>query len=300
MTLDASLVLPTRDRAQLLAISLPRLLSQSLDSTRYEVIVVDDGSTDATPEVAQQLGGKRVQYVYKPSGGGVARCRNRALEVARGRVVIFMDDDAFVGPNFVSQHLALHRAESVIVAGGIVQVREIPEHVDEAPGWRAYHRHPMPGGNSSVRLADIQRAGGYDESFDTFGWQDQELAERLMSLGLRRRFAWRAPIYHYKPASYDMDMRQQLSRELERGRMGARFYRKHPRALVGITTKMWAPLGALDRLATRILSLDSLATSILRGEREHERFPEWKAALLRAHVEITAGQRELEAMSRAT
>jgi GT2 family glycosyltransferase len=214
--------------------------------------------------------------------------------------VIFLDDDAFLGPNFVSEHLALHHDDSAMVAGGIVQVRQIPDRVDESPGWRSYHRHPMPGGNSSVSLANIQRAGGYDESFDTFGWQDQELAERLLSLGLRRRFAWRAPIYHYKPASYDADMRQQLTRELERGRMGARFYRKHPRTLVGITTKMWPPLGALDRLATRMFSLDNLATSILRGEREHERFPEWKAALLRAHVEMAAGQHELDAMSRAT
>ena len=298
--LDASLVVPTRDRAQLLAISLPRMLSQSLESTRYEVIVVDDGSTDSTPAVVQQLGCKHLRYVHKPSGGGVARNRNRALEVARGRVVIFLDDDAFVGPSFVIEHLAIHRGESAIVAGGIVQVRQIPAHIDESPGWRAYHRHPMPGGNSSVCLAIIRQAGGYDESFDTFGWQDQELAERLMALGVRRRFAWHAPIYHYKPATYDVDMRLQLSRELERGRMGARFYSKHPRTLVGITTKMWPPLSKLDRLATRLFSLDSLATSILRGERKDERFPEWKAALLRAHVEIGAGRRELESMSRTT
>jgi hypothetical protein len=211
--------------------------------------------------------------------------------------VIFMDDDAFVGPNFVREHLALHRDPLALVAGGIVQVRQIPGPVDESPGWRAYHRHPMPGGNSSVRLENVERAGGYDESFDTFGWQDQELAERLLSLGLSKRFAWRAPIYHYKPASYDMDMRLQLTRELDRGRMGARFYRKHPRALVGITTKMWPPLGALERLATRMFSLDTLATAILRGEREDERMPEWKAALLRAHVEMTAGRRELAALS---
>ncbi|MGQ0639606.1 MAG: glycosyltransferase family 2 protein [Gemmatimonadaceae bacterium] len=297
--LDASLIVPTRDRAELLMLSLSRMLRQSLDATRYEVIVVDDGSTDATPAAVGQLACRNLRYVYKRSGGGVARGRNRALEVARGRVVIFLDDDTFVGPNFVSAHVALHRNDALaLVAGGIVQVRQIPERVDESPGWRAYHRHPMPGGNSSVSLANIRRAGCYDESFDTFGWQDQELAQRLLSLGLRRRFAWRAPIYHYKPASYDMDMRQQLSRELERGRMGARFYRKHPRALVGITTKLWPPLGAVDRLATRMFSLETLASSILRGEHDQERFPEWKAALLRAHVEISAGQRELEVLSR--
>jgi GT2 family glycosyltransferase len=298
--LDATLIVPTQNRAELLAISLPRMLSQSLETTRYEVVVVDDESTDSTPAVATQLACDHLRYLRVARGGGVARLRNRGLDVARGEVVIFLDDDAFVGPHFVREHLALHRDAPAMVAGGIVQVRRIPDHVEESPGWRAYHRHPMPGGNSSVRVADIRRAGGYDESFDTFGWQDQELAERLFSLGLRRRFAWRAPIYHYKPASYDMDMRLQLSRELDRGRMGARFYRKHPRALIGITTKLWPPLGTLDRLATRMFSLDDLATAILRGERAHDPIPEWKAALLRAHVEMAAGQRELDALARST
>lgn len=298
--LDATLVVPTHNRAELLATSLPRMLNQSLDVTRYEVIVVDDESTDSTPAVVMQLACDHLRYLRVARAGAVARLRNRAVDIARGAVVIFLDDDAFVGPHFVREHLALHRDPPAMVAGGIVQVRSIPDHVVESPGWRAYHRHPMPGGNSSVRLADIRRAGGYDESFDTFGWQDQELAERLFSLGLRRRFAWRAPIYHYKPASYDMDMRLQLSRELDRGRMGARFYRKHPRALIGITTKLWPPLGALDRLATRMFSLDTLAAAILRGDCAHERVPEWKAALLRAHVEMAAGQRELETMARVT
>lgn len=297
--LDATLVVPTHNRAELLAISLPRMLGQSLEATRYEVIVVDDESTDSTPAVVRQLACDRLRYLRVARAAAVARLRNQAVDVARGEVVIFLDDDAFIGPHFVREHLALHGGSPVMVAGGIVQVRSIPEHVVESPGWRAYHRHPMPGGNSSVRLADIRRAGGYDESFDTFGWQDQELAERLFSLGLRRRFAWRAPIYHYKPASYDMDMRLQLTRELERGRMGARFYKKHRRPLVGITTKMWPPLGALDRLATRLFALDDLATAILRGERDQERFPEWKAALLRAHVEMAAGRRELEGVARA-
>src|SRR5687767_10265969 len=107
--LDASLVVPTRDRAELLMLSLPHMLRQTLEATRYEVIVVDDGSTDATPAVVEQLACKHLRYIHKPSGGGVARNRNRALEIARGRVAIFLDDDTFIGPNFVSAHIALHR-----------------------------------------------------------------------------------------------------------------------------------------------------------------------------------------------
>lgn len=293
----ASVIIPTRNRAALLELTLPGLLNQSMPPGSYEVIVADDGSTDSTPQLGDRLTSDVFHYLpLPPNGASIAR--NHALTIARGSIVVFLDDDAFVGPNFVATHLAAHRGGvRLVVAGGIVQVREVPRQIDESPGLRSYHRHPMPGGNASVALADVLSLGGFDESFRVYGWQDQELAERLLASGVRRRFVWGAPIYHYKAAGYDADLRAQLERELERGRMGARMYRKHRRMTVGITTKLWPPVRMLERAADRVFALGPQAAAILRGEATGADVPAWKAALLRAHVEIGAGRRELAAMA---
>ena len=300
MTLAASIVVPTRDRAAVIALTVPRLLAQE-GIGAYEVIVVDDGSTDDTGAALDRLASPRLVALRQPQAGASA-ARNRALAVARGEVVAFVDDDAFVEPDFLARHLRHHvRDERALVAGGIVEVRDppAPGWLASLPPWRGYHRHPMPGGNASVRLGHIQRAGGFDSEMCTYGWQDQELAERLLRLGLVRRFAWGAPIAHYKPARTVLDPRHELERELDRGRMGARFYAKHPRVLVGITTKMWAPIRLLDRVAARPLGLARDSAAILSGEPVMEEFRGARAALLRAHVEIRAGERELARISRA-
>jgi glycosyl transferase family 2 len=287
--LAASIIVPTYERAATLRHSLPLLLAQHIGPRPFEVIVTDDGSTDDTRRVVEAAG---ATYVCGPHAGAAA-ARNRGIARARGDVLVFVDDDAFVAPDFLARHLAIHdRDDRALVAGGIIEVRDMPAAFPALRPWHGYHRHPLCGGNSSVRRAHVVAAGGFDESFDSYGWQDQELAERLMRRGLRRRFAWGAPILHYKPAAVVRDARHELLRELDRGRMGARFYGKHPRTLVGITTKMWPPIVALERAIAAPLGIAGQARRILDGEETLRPFEGLRAALLRAHVEITAGVRE--------
>lgn len=296
----ASIIVPTRNRASILALTLPYMLKQQVPAGDYEVLVVDDGSTDNTPSVVDQVGDSRVIY-RRVEQGGASAARNRALDVARGDIVVFLDDDAFVAGDFLVRHVAAHEeAPNRLVAGGITETRAVPSSLELARMHQriGYHRHPMPGGNASVRRLHLLAAGGFDEHFDSYGWQDQELAERLLRMGLVRRFAWGAAILHYKPANVVLDPKHELERELERGRMGARFYAKHPRTLVGITTKLWPPLRAIDRLLSNLLGLERTARRILAGEPAMGEFRGPYAALLRAHVEISAGRRELSRVRR--
>jgi GT2 family glycosyltransferase len=292
--LDVSVIIPTYDRAALLASTLPRLLAQELSGQTLEVLVVDDGSpTDDTARLVQALDSPLLRLLRRTRGGSSA-ARNQAIAEARGRILLFVDDDAFVGPHFVGRHLALHAlAAPRVVAGGIIQVRAIPATIDESPGLRAYHRHPMPGGNASAPAGAVRAAGGYDPWFSAYGWQDQELGERLLQAGLRRAFAWGAPIYHYKPPAYDLDLRTQLARERDRGRMGARFYHKHPRTTVGMATKMGPAVQALIRMADRTFRIAALQARVESGDVDGHRVAPWRAALLRARVESQAGAREL-------
>jgi GT2 family glycosyltransferase len=125
-----------------------------------------------------------------------------------------------------------------------------------------------------------------------YGWEDVEFATRLARLGLRRRFVWDAPIFHFKPAD-PRRLAEDLARERERGTMGARFYRKHRTMRVGLATKMWWPLRALDAGLARVAPLDRLSARVQARPELAARLPGAVRVLLRHHAEISAGRQEL-------
>jgi glycosyltransferase involved in cell wall biosynthesis len=293
VTLAASVVLPTFDRAGLLARTLPHLLRQSLPREGFEVVLVDDGSTDDTPAVAAAAACPALRY-ERVAHGGRAAARNHALRVARGEVLVFVDDDAFVPPGFVAAHLAAHEgARRRMATGPIVTVTAAPRDLGAPPPWRGYHRNPFPTGNASVRREHALGAGGFDDSMHLYGWEDVEFATRLARLGLRRRFVRGAPIFHFKPGAARDRLAEDLARERERGTMGARFYRKHRTVGVGLATKMWWPFRALDAGLARMTGLDRLAARVHAEPALGARLPGALHVLLRHHAEISAGRREL-------
>jgi GT2 family glycosyltransferase len=295
--MELSIVIPTHARASLLREVLRRLRAQDLATSRFEVLVVDDGTPDdSVPLMIDELQWPAVRLI-RQARAGAGRARNAAIAVARGRVLLFLDDDAFVGPHFAARHLAMHaRHPGSLVAGGIVQVRAIPGAIADGSRWQGYHRHPMPGGNSSVAADAVRRAGGFDPWFDVYGWQDQELAERLSGMGLVRRFVPGAPIHHYKPPSYDTDWPALLRRERERGRMGARFYHRHRQWMVGVTTKSWPPLTRAVAALARGSGVAAMVEPGLAGTLTPP--PQgWRAALLRMTVECAAAAAERKRLS---
>jgi glycosyltransferase involved in cell wall biosynthesis len=88
---DVSVVIPTRDRSRLLVLALRSALRQR--EVDLEVVVVDDGSGDDTPEVVAGLRDARVHLVRHPGPHGVSAARNSGIAAARGRWIAFLDDD---------------------------------------------------------------------------------------------------------------------------------------------------------------------------------------------------------------
>ena len=86
-----TVVLPTRNRAGMLPAALKSLLWQTCAD--FECVVIDDGSTDSTPEVFKKFAGDPRFSWHRREGGGLAAARNFALTVARGKFVTFLDDD---------------------------------------------------------------------------------------------------------------------------------------------------------------------------------------------------------------
>jgi glycosyltransferase involved in cell wall biosynthesis len=293
VTPAVSVIVPTFNRAEVLTRTLPCLLEQDLGDDRYEVVLVDDGSTDGTRDVASASACPALRY-HRFDHVGRAAVRNHALRVARGAVLVFVDDDAFVPPGFLAAHLAGHAGrDDRIVTGPIVMVPDRPERLRVTPPWRGFHRNPFPTVNVSVLREHVLAAGGFDERFRLYGWEDVELGTRLERRGLRRRFVRAAPVFHWKPGDPGLRLAADLALERERGTMGARFYRKERSVRVGLITKMWWPFRAADAGLAWLAPLDRLAARVEARPELGARLPAFVRVLLRFHAEISAGRLEL-------
>lgn len=120
MELDASLVIPTYNKKEFLELTLASLVNQTYPCKQFEVILVDDGSTDGTHELFSGILTHfpfQLKYI-KQENAGRAAARNVGILTAEGENVIFIDDDQIVPPQFIEKHLKLHQENGNLVVGG--------------------------------------------------------------------------------------------------------------------------------------------------------------------------------------
>lgn len=130
---DFSIAICTYNKAQYLPHALETALAQEYPPERYEIIVVDNNSTDGTRQVIEKYMGRFANYVpVQETQPGLSHARNRALKEARGAFVVFIDDDCEIAPAYL-QHLqqAVAEVERVGVLGGPVGVK----WVTRRPRW---------------------------------------------------------------------------------------------------------------------------------------------------------------------
>jgi hypothetical protein len=242
--IEATVIIATRDRAGLLRDCLACLSRQSALG-RFEVIVVDNGSIDATSAVIAQAAANtsrvRGLSVAEANRG---KARNAGLAAAEGRIIIFCDDDTLPPVRFVEAHLSAHvtagrggSASERVVTGPIINVpdaRDLPP-----PGPKNFSRAFFCTCNVSAPREALERVGGFDERYDLYGWEDTDVGVRLQAAGLRRRFEWEAYIYHVKPPDA-LPLDRALSLAREKGAMAARFVRKSPTFAVRLATGAYA------------------------------------------------------------
>jgi GT2 family glycosyltransferase len=129
---DVSVVVSTYNRADRLPLALDALLAQT--GTAYEIIVVDNNSTDDTRTVVSAIAARsngRVRYVFEPRQG-LSYGRNTGIELARAPIVALTDDDVRVGPDWIAQlERAFHEHQDADYVGG----RILPNWIEPPPRW---------------------------------------------------------------------------------------------------------------------------------------------------------------------
>lgn len=202
-----SVVVCTYNRAESLSRCLESVMHQETGGTfTYEVVVVDDGSTDHTAKVVvqtQAAGGAPVRYVRNWEGGGVAAARNLGVEAASGGWVAFCDDDQRAAPDWLKELLRVGWERGARCVGGGIRA-DLPEDVRarhgricmDLLGEHAYEGapfvfagHDLPStGNLLVAKEVFDEVGGFDTGTDS--GEDTEFLARVQRAGIA---VWAAP-----------------------------------------------------------------------------------------------------------
>jgi glycosyltransferase involved in cell wall biosynthesis len=186
--MDVSVIVPTRNRSALLATTLRSALRQQ--HVHFEVIVVDEASTDDTPALLTSLGDARVRVVRHDTPRGLSAARNHGAEEARGEWLAFLDDDDLWAPDKLVRQLdAAQRAARDWVYTGSVNfsgcriVHSRPPLPPEQTVAALPRYNAVPGGGSNVvwRRTTWLRVGPFDTRFH--GGEDWEMSIRLARQG---------------------------------------------------------------------------------------------------------------------
>lgn len=248
---DISIIIPTYNRRDILKRALLALHDQSADASVYEVVVIDDGSTDGTKEMIQSLELKYpVRYEYQ-ARRGPAGARNAAIRMARGWLVIFLDSDIISAPSLVEAHLAAHGSQDKVVGHGpVIHTTNLDNPFAEPMKVTDISRAFFATGNASIRKAHLVEAGLFDEAFVEYGWEDLELGKRLRKLGLTAVKVPEAKGYHFKHELKLSQLPALMERERQRARTAVIYHDRHPTAEVRASIMYHPVIFGIDKLLT--------------------------------------------------
>ncbi len=260
-----SVVIPTYNRQPILEKCLRAMENQIIRADGpvegYEIVLVDDGSTDGTVEWIQASAAEFPHVkLYEQNHEGAAIARNFGVQKAEGDTIIFIDSDLVVLDGFLQHHAdALTKAyergnERVFTYGRVVNTCNFEQPTTEPFKVTDYSRAFFATGNVAIAKRWLLEAGLFDAQFTQYGWEDLELGVRLKNNGLSLIKCPEAVGYHWHPAFSVEELPELIDKEIQRARMGVVFYQKHPTLDVRLMIQMtW-----LHRLLWGGLSLGGL------------------------------------------
>jgi GT2 family glycosyltransferase len=215
--MDLTVVIPTFNRRPVLEETLRRLAEQRV-AYQFEVLVIDDGSTDGSADAARLIAAESpisIRVLRQPNSGP-ATARNRGIAAAEGETLLFLGDDMWPRPGLIERHGAFHQANpepEVALLGQVVwavEARPSPlmEWLNSTGIQFAYQFIEDPTNvspnffytsNVSVKAALVRSQGGFDETFPDAALEDTEFGLRLGEAGMRLVYDRNAIAEHYHP-----------------------------------------------------------------------------------------------------
>ena len=257
-----SVVIPTYNRLPILTKCLRALESQQYDDqmiTGYEVVVVDDGSTDGTIDWLRRHATDFPHVkLFEQAHLGPSAARNLGVDCSSGDTIVFIDSDLVVTDVFLQSHGVILRDNQQALGhdrfftyGRVINTANFDDPTAEPYKVTDFSAAFFATGNVAIAKHWLLEAGLFDTGFQLYGWEDLELGVRLKNLGLKLIKAPAAVGYHWHPAFSLDQIPKLIDQEIQRGRMGVLFYKKHPTWEVRMMIQMtW-----LHKLLWGLLSL---------------------------------------------
>lgn len=219
---EVSVIIPSFNRGGVLGKCLAALAGQDFPATAYEIIVVDDGSTDATRDIVFSYAGRLpvVRYLRQEKRGPAA-ARNLAIGQARGEILLFTGDDIIAPPGFIGSHAAFHRrlpdARQALLGKVIwdpgMEATAFMRWLEKSDLQFAFARL-APGevdpaeyfytANLSVKKSFMaENAILFDEDFPFAAFEDIEAGRRLKAAGLALHYDDRVCAWHSHFTSFE-------------------------------------------------------------------------------------------------
>jgi glycosyltransferase involved in cell wall biosynthesis len=257
-----SVVIPTYNRLPILKQCLTALENQQLSDDKinaYEVILVDDGSTDKTLAwIAENSYSLAHVKTFQQEHLGAAAARNLGIIKASGDTIIFIDSDLVVTENFLQAHAdALitgeqqQKSDRLFTYGWVINTNNFENPTSEPYKVTDFSAAYFATGNVAIARKWLETAGLFDTGFQLYGWEDLELGVRLKKLNLKLIKCPKAVGYHWHPPFNLKQIPKLIEQEKQRGKMGVVFYQKHPTLAV----KMMIQMTVLHRILWGLLSL---------------------------------------------
>ncbi len=231
-----SVIIPAYNAEQTLPLTLGALRRQTVSAEDYEVIVVDDGSTDATARIAESYGVRLIRQANQ----GPAAARNTGVREARGEIVLFTDSDCEPREDWIEKMTAPFADPEVVGAKGAYLTKQRSrmarfvqlEYEDRYDRMARFSQIDFIDTYSAAYRRDVFLANrGFDTIFPTASVEDQEFSFRLAQKGYKMVFVPEARVYHL----HDETLREYVRRKFFIGYYKALLTRWLPERLISDT-----------------------------------------------------------------
>jgi len=235
MNPKVSVIVPTKNRVHFLSIAIRSILDQSFKD--FEIIIVDAASSEDTRKTVEQFEDARIRYVSEKTDRGISASRNKGIEVSKGEIIAFLDDDDIWMPSKLQKQLNLMRDDPLVgvVYTASFKINESGEILGY-PNLPFLKGHILPkileknyiGGCSTVvvKRECLEKSGLFDEDF--FFGEDFDLWVRLAK---HCRFDYVGdPLVAYRVHQKRMTTKTDVHQLLAMNRL---FFEKHSKELLG-------------------------------------------------------------------
>jgi len=236
-----SIIIPAYNAEKTIRACVNAALHQDASGISMEVIVVDDGSTDATAEILKTF--DRVLYFYQANAGPAA-ARNHGARRASGDILFFTDADCIPQPDWIRKIMDCFISEHLDAAAGSYGISNPESLLARCVHQEILYRHQKRMGdwievfgsyNVAIRQEVFNRIGGFNEGYRFPSGEDNDLSYRLRQAGVRIRFVKDARVDHAHPVDVWRYLREQFRHGLWRVKM----YRAFPEKIAGDGYTFW-------------------------------------------------------------